>query len=321
MPKEKKFTPDEVNDKVNVHEGHRERVRERIRACGIESLADHEILEYLLFMATPRRDVNGLAHELIEKFGGLGGVFDATEKDLLSIPGVTKAAALFLSNFGGIYSRYMQSKEQNKKYLRTKREMCNFFVDRIGYKKTEIAMFACLDVHLRLKRLIRYSGDNVREISLPLKQVLSSITSTNCSYVVFAHNHPGSSTTPSKNDIDYTNTIRKQLDIFGITLIESIVVTYNSATCIIDYCKKKYTDMNSNLTNAEHELAQTPTIVQCEFSTSGDSGYKVTYCREGENKISDEFYEEEIVLNTSTDKNNKTTTEPNAKKDNSYSDK
>lgn len=320
MPKEKKSTPDEVNDKVNVHEGHRERVRERIRTGGIESLADHEILEYLLFMATPRKDVNGLAHELIEKFGGLGGVFDATEKDLLSIPGVTKAAALFLSNFGGIYSRYMQSKEQNKKYLRTKREMCNFFVDRIGHEKTEIALLACLDVHLRLKRLIRYSGDNVREISLPLKQVISSIASTNCSYVVFAHNHPGNSTTPSKNDIDYTNTLRKQLDIFGITLIESIVVTYNSATCIIDYCKKKYTDMGSNLTNAEYELAQTATIVQCEFSTYGNGGYKVTYCREGENNTSGGFYEEEIVLNTSTD-NNKTKTNPNAKKDNSNSDK
>ena len=44
------------------HEGHRQRMRARVEQYGLESLAPHEALEYLLYITNARRDTNGIAH-------------------------------------------------------------------------------------------------------------------------------------------------------------------------------------------------------------------------------------------------------------------
>ena len=59
------------------HSGHRERVKAEFLARGIEGWSSHRVLELLLFYAIPQKDTNGLAHELIERFGSLAGVLAA----------------------------------------------------------------------------------------------------------------------------------------------------------------------------------------------------------------------------------------------------
>lgn len=76
-----------------MHEGHRDRMRERILLSGIESLQPHEVLEYLLYHAIPRKDTNGIAHELISKFGSFNGVLNADYDALLDVNGMTANAA------------------------------------------------------------------------------------------------------------------------------------------------------------------------------------------------------------------------------------
>lgn len=80
-----------------LHAGHRSRVRQRFLTSGLESFQDHEVLELLLFYAVPRRDVNEMAHMLINRFGSLAGVLDAPEEELRAIPGVGARVAGFLN--------------------------------------------------------------------------------------------------------------------------------------------------------------------------------------------------------------------------------
>ena len=80
-----------------LHAGHRARVRQRFLAGGLDSFQDHEVLEFLLFYAVPRRDVNEMAHMLINRFGSLTGVLDASEEDLCTVPGVGPHIAHFLT--------------------------------------------------------------------------------------------------------------------------------------------------------------------------------------------------------------------------------
>ena len=62
------------------HEGHRQRMRIRVEQYGLESLAPHEVLEYLLYITNARRDTNGIAHALLERFGSFTGVLEAVKK-------------------------------------------------------------------------------------------------------------------------------------------------------------------------------------------------------------------------------------------------
>ena len=80
-----------------VHAGHRARVRQKFLAAGLDAFQDHEVLEFLLFYVVPRRDVNEMAHLLLDRFGSLPGVLDAPAEELCTIPGVGPSTAHFLN--------------------------------------------------------------------------------------------------------------------------------------------------------------------------------------------------------------------------------
>ena len=80
----------------NIHRGHRERLRQTFLDHGLDALPDVNVLELLLFYAIPQRDTNPLAHGLLEEFGSLAGVFDASVEELQHRGGLTKNAAALL---------------------------------------------------------------------------------------------------------------------------------------------------------------------------------------------------------------------------------
>src|ERR1700690_2810584 len=76
--------------------GHRERLRQRLLAAGSDSLADYELLEFLLFAAKPRRDTKPLAKALLKRFGSLAGVFGADVEALGGVKGMGPASTAAL---------------------------------------------------------------------------------------------------------------------------------------------------------------------------------------------------------------------------------
>ena len=82
--------------KHNIHDGHRDRMRERFSKTGFEGMQEHEILEMLLYYSVPRRDTNPIAHNLIDRFGSLAGVLEAKEEQLLLVDGITQNSATLI---------------------------------------------------------------------------------------------------------------------------------------------------------------------------------------------------------------------------------
>ena len=75
-------------------------MRQRVQSRGFEALEPHEIIEFLLFYAIPRQDVNELAHRLIDRFGNVQAVLSAGIPDLESVPGVGARTARWLALVG-----------------------------------------------------------------------------------------------------------------------------------------------------------------------------------------------------------------------------
>ncbi|MBQ8952857.1 MAG: hypothetical protein IJ048_01970 [Clostridia bacterium] len=97
---------------VNIHAGHRQRMREKIFATGIDGMADHEIIEFLLFYAIPKRDVNPLAHRLLDAFGSLSRVLSASTEEILAVEGAGVSVAQVLTSFGTAMRRCMEDERQ-----------------------------------------------------------------------------------------------------------------------------------------------------------------------------------------------------------------
>ena len=82
---------------MSIHDGHRQRLRERFLQEGLDNFNELQALELLLFYCMPRKDTNPIAHALLDRFKTYDAVLDASRKELMEVPGVGEGAATFLS--------------------------------------------------------------------------------------------------------------------------------------------------------------------------------------------------------------------------------
>ena len=102
---------------MGIHDGHREKMRTRIENFGLDSLAEHEILETLLYFTIPRGDTNPTAHKLISTFGSLASVLEAPEEELLAVEGVGPKTARLLTMLPHYSRAYLVSKGNSDRPL------------------------------------------------------------------------------------------------------------------------------------------------------------------------------------------------------------
>ncbi|MBQ8724157.1 MAG: hypothetical protein IJY74_00620, partial [Oscillospiraceae bacterium] len=112
--------------KTNLNAGHRERMRKRYIANGLNGFQPHEILELLLFNIITRRDTNKIAHELINKFHTIAGVMDAEISDLTEVDGVGEQAAVFLTMLPEVFKTYEMSKMTDRIAIEKNSQLVNY---------------------------------------------------------------------------------------------------------------------------------------------------------------------------------------------------
>ena len=71
---------------MSLQDGHRDRMKRRLRRDGLEHFEEVYVLEVLLYYAIPRKDTKPLAYELLQRFGALSGVLEAPQSELERCP-------------------------------------------------------------------------------------------------------------------------------------------------------------------------------------------------------------------------------------------
>ena len=100
-----------------IHDGHRQRLRQRFIDCSLDAFSDHEVLELLLTYAIPRRDVNELAHKILDHFGSFSAVLDASVEELSQVDGISTHSAVLLSLFALVAQRYMLDRNKDRLHI------------------------------------------------------------------------------------------------------------------------------------------------------------------------------------------------------------
>ena len=172
------------------HEGHRQRMRARVEQYGLESLAPHEALEYLLYITNARRDTNGIAHALLERFGSFAGVLEASEEELCRVPGVGPASARMLHLLPEVSRYYEHSRTSTEGALTTIERLAAYLKPRFAGAKQEKALLLSLDSRSRVKSVYWLKEGNARMVSLEVKDVVSAALRGGTESVVLCHNHP-----------------------------------------------------------------------------------------------------------------------------------
>ena len=222
--------PDEKS-LVQQRSGHRERVRLRFIQSGLSALHPYEVLEYLLFLLIPRRDVKPIAKALIEKFKTISGVLDASPEELSEF-GLTPRMAADIAFLRELLTSYHFEKIKERPIFSNSEETVRYLQSKLGNSKKEVLVVFFLDSGKSLLGLREFPGTVNKAPAAP-REIAESALFFHASFVILAHNHPSGSCRPSTSDVNFTRSIFNALELFEIKLLDHLIITRNSYTSLM----------------------------------------------------------------------------------------
>ena len=214
-----------MEEKTSIHAGHRERIRQRFREQGLTGFAEHEVLELLLTYAIARKDVNPLAHALIERFGSLAAVLEADVQELMRVPGVGENTASLLSLIPELCGYYQRNAMGDKPRISNPSEAKAYCSALFTGAHEEMVYLLCLDQAGRLVHPALLRRGTVDEVAIYPREVVEIALRYHAHAVLLTHNHPSGSEKPSQADIDATTRISVALEAIGISVMDHLILS------------------------------------------------------------------------------------------------
>lgn len=209
---------------LGIHDGHREKMRRRFLIGGLESFADHEALELLLYYAIPRRDTNPIAHALMERYGSLSAVLAAPVEDLQKVDGIGESAAILLKLTSQLYRKARMEETARETVLNSSERAGAYLLERFSGESREVIYELCLDRKGKLLACKRLGEGGVSYADLDIRKLVENALLTSASAVILAHNHPSGVALPSPEDYATTDRAKQALATVGVPLTDHIIV-------------------------------------------------------------------------------------------------
>ena len=210
---------------MSEHQGHRKRLRERANRTGLAGFQPHEVLEMLLSETIPRRNVNPLAHALIERFGSFSAVLDASKEALMQVEGVGEHTADHLCRQPDYYAYYEYDRwAREKAELLTVQRACNYCTSMFGRQQEEALAIVCMDVRKAVIAHQVLSVGTVDEAPIYPRMVAEAALRYHAHSVILVHNHPSGSAEPSVGDVEVSRRVSDALQTLEIKLVDHIIV-------------------------------------------------------------------------------------------------
>jgi DNA repair protein RadC len=206
--------------------GHRDRLRQRFRE-NPGSLADYELLELVLFLAIPQRDVKPLAKTLIAKFGNLSGVINAPETELTKIDGIKDNTALALKSIAALSHRALKSELLKKPVLNSWDRLMDYCTATMAHEARE--HFRILFLNKKNEMIadeIQGSGTVDHTPAYP-REIVKRALELGATALILVHNHPSGDPKPSNADIEMTRQILRAAEPFNIVIHDHVIVSKN----------------------------------------------------------------------------------------------
>jgi len=230
---------------MGIHDGHRERLRAQFLEHGLDSFADHQVLELLLFYAMRQGNVNPTAHALMDHFGSLAAIFEASPQDLLEVKGIGEVSVGLIRLITELGRRYQLDKASLARTLDST-ERTGQYVQPLFYGLADEAVYlVCLDGSLRATHSEKLADGSVNAANFSIRRAVELALKRKAVHVVLAHNHPSGLALPNVTDIATTEQLIHALAPLGIRLADHIIVAGDDFVSLRD---------SGHLNHIEHRL-------------------------------------------------------------------
>ena len=216
-----------------MHDGHRQRLKDRFLLEGLDNFDALQALELLLFYAIPRVDTNPMAHRLLKRFGSLSQVLEAPVEELEKVEGIGRNAAVLLQLSMAVGRYYMVNRAQQNTVLSTTEKCAEFLIPYFHGRRNEVVYLLCLDAKCKLLCCREVGEGSVNSAAVSPRKVAEIALGANASSVVLAHNHPSGIAVPSAEDVQTTYRVANALNTVEIILADHVVVSDGDYTSML----------------------------------------------------------------------------------------
>lgn len=208
------------------HWPEQERPRERLIQQGASSLSDAELLAIFLRSGSRQHSAVELSRLLLQHFGGLNPIFDASLQDLGQFHGIGNSKYAQLMAVKELGRRYIgQHLKQEKIELSNSKALLDFLKFELLGETQEVFAVLCLDVHLRKISFKKMFYGSINSCEISINQLLRHVIHQHASSIVIAHNHPFGLALPSQADLELTQHISTACNLLEIRLIDHCIIS------------------------------------------------------------------------------------------------
>ncbi|THD37359.1 MAG: DNA repair protein RadC [Sphingomonas sp.] len=212
-----------MSDQSIDNSGHRARLRERLLADP-DGLLDHELVEYLLATAIPRRDTKPLAKTLLKEFGGIAGLLTAPPEAIAQVKGMgdTSVAAIKVAHAAAL--RMLRAEVAEKPVLANWQALLDYLRADMAHHGNERVRVLHLNTRNMLIRDEKMSEGSIDEAPVYVREVIRRAMELKSAAIILVHNHPSGDPAPSRADIDLTRSVIEAGKKLGIAVHDHIII-------------------------------------------------------------------------------------------------
>lgn len=207
--------------------GHRLRMRTRFFQNGIEPFHDYEVLEMLLSLTTPRRDVKVLAKDLLARWGSLADVLEAPVSLLRETEGVGPVNVFALKLPHAIARRYLKEKVMGADYLRSSAAVRSYLTHNLRDRNREAFLVIFLNGQNRILKLEELFTGSLTSSAIYPREVVQKVLNYDAAAVILVHNHPSGNLKPSSHDRKVTQKLQTALEAIDVRVLDHLIVGGN----------------------------------------------------------------------------------------------
>jgi len=215
---------EEYPPEIHGAEGHRSRLRARLLKAGPDSLADHEVLEMMLFLALPRRDTKPIARALVARFGSYAQAIAAPVAELLTIEGLGESGAAALKIVQAAALRLVKAEVIYRPVLSHWDRLIEYLTAVLSRERIEQTRVLFLDHRNRLIADEVQSSGTVNHTPVYPRELVKRALEHHATAIILVHNHPSGDPTPSQEDIAMTREIKQAASTLSIVLHDHVII-------------------------------------------------------------------------------------------------
>ena len=212
-----------------------ERPYEKLELYGEKALSNSELLAIIIKTGTKQETAVDLAQRILSidnnDDDSMRFLEDISLEELKKIKGIGRVKAIQLKAVCEIAKRISKPINSKKIIIKNPKDVAYILMDELRYETREILKVLILNTKNVVQKIIDIAAGGAFSINIEPKDVLKDAIKMGMPRIIIVHNHPSGDPTPSSSDIEITNRIETAAKLFGIQLLDHIVIgdgTYES---------------------------------------------------------------------------------------------